>query len=114
MPAVRWAVAGTSGLALVTGLLMFLAPARAVEWWPWPLTPLTARVVAATLCLGAAGLVVIVDGRWEAVRLLHQVQLVMFALILIDLALIGWILWWGWYCIPRWRQRRPRSDSRTI
>lgn len=80
---VRWAVGATSGLALATGLLMFVAPARAAAWWPWPLTPLTARVVAATLCLGAAGLVVVVDRRWEAVRLLHQVQLVMFALILV-------------------------------
>ena len=76
-------VAGMGGLAVVTGLLMFVAPARAIAVWPWPLTPLTCRVVGATFCLGAAGLGVLVDDRWESVRLMRQVQLVMFALILV-------------------------------
>jgi len=51
--------------------------------WPWALTPLTSRVVGATFCLGAAGLAVLVDDRWEAVRVMRRVQLVMFALILL-------------------------------
>ncbi|WP_270888670.1 hypothetical protein [Pedococcus sp. 5OH_020] len=79
----RWAVAGVSGLALVTGVVLFLTPVWAARLWPWTLTPLTARVVGATFCLGSAGLVVLVDDRLEAVRLMNEVQLVVFALILL-------------------------------
>jgi hypothetical protein len=79
----RLVVAGVGGLALVTGIAMFLAPARVIGVWPWPLTPLTCRVVGATFCLGAAGLGVLADDRWAAVRLMRRVQLVMFALILV-------------------------------
>lgn len=77
----RAAVAGMGLLAVVTGLALFAAPARAVTVWPWSLTPLTARVVGATFCLGAAGVGVLVDDRWETVRLMRSVQLVMFTLI---------------------------------
>jgi hypothetical protein len=70
------------GLALLTGGWLFLAPERAIPVWPWVLTPLTARVVGASFCLGAAGLVVLLDDRWESVRLMRGVQLVMFTLIL--------------------------------
>jgi hypothetical protein len=76
-------VADVGGLAVITGLAMFIAPARVIAVWPWPLTPLTCRGVGATFCLGAAGLVVLVDPRWEAVRLMRQVQLVMFAFIFV-------------------------------
>lgn len=81
--AARLVVAAVGGLALVTGVGMFLAPAWASSVWPWPLTPLTARVVGATFCLGAAGLGVLADDRWEAVRLMRRVQLVMFTLIVV-------------------------------
>jgi hypothetical protein len=76
-------VADLGGLALVTGLVLFVAPAWSITVWPWPLTPLTSRVVGATFCLGAAGLWVLVDDRWEAVRLMRRVQLVMFALVFV-------------------------------
>jgi hypothetical protein len=79
----RWVVAGMGALSVLTGVAMFVVPARVIPVWPWPLTPLTCRVVGATFCLGAAGLVVLADHRWEAVRLMRQVQLVMFALILV-------------------------------
>ena len=81
--AARLVVAAVGGLALVTGVGMFLAPVWASGVWPWPLTPLTARVVGATFSLGAAGLGVLADDRWEAVRLMRRVQLVMFTLILV-------------------------------
>jgi hypothetical protein len=79
----RGVVAGLGGLALVTGVALFVAPARMITLWPWPLTPLTCRVVGATFCLGVAGLAVLADDRWESVRLMRNVQLVMFALILV-------------------------------
>ena len=79
----RRVVSDLGGLAVLTGLVMFVAPARVITVWPWPLTPLTCRVVGATFCLGAAGLGVLADDRWESVRLMRQVQLVMFTLILV-------------------------------
>jgi hypothetical protein len=78
---VRVVVAGMGALAVLTGGRLFLAPERAIGVWPWALTPLTARVVGATFCLGAAGLAVLLDDRWESVRLMRRVQLVMFVLI---------------------------------
>jgi hypothetical protein len=78
----RTVVAGTGALVLITGIALFLAPTEAITYWPWPLTPLTCRVVGATFCLGSAGLAVLVDDRWEAVRLMRRVQLVMFTGIL--------------------------------
>jgi hypothetical protein len=78
---VRVVVAGMGALAVLTGGWLFLAPERAIGVWPWALTPLTARVVGATFCLGAAGLAVLLDDRWESVRLMRRVQLVMFVLI---------------------------------
>lgn len=77
----RAVVGGMGALALLTGAWLFLAPQRAIGVWPWALTPLTARVVGATFCLGVAGLVVLADDRWESVRLMRRVQLVMFVLI---------------------------------
>ena len=41
------------------GVVMFLAPSAVIDLWPWPLTPLTCRVVAAVFCLGGAGVGVV-------------------------------------------------------
>ncbi len=79
----RTVVALAGGLAVLTGAFLFVAPALAIPVWPWPLTPLTCRVVAATFCLGAAGLGVLVDDRWATVRVMRSVLLVMLALILV-------------------------------
>ncbi len=82
-PARQWAVALTGTVALLVGMAMFLAPAPAISVWPWALTPLTCRVLGAVLCLGAAGLVALVDPRWVCIRLLVKVELVMVALMAI-------------------------------
>jgi hypothetical protein len=81
--ATRAVIAALGALSLLTGIVLFVAPAWAATWWAWPLTPLTARVVGATFCLGGAGLAVVVDGRWIAVRLLIEVQLIMVVLMLL-------------------------------
>ena len=83
---VRTVIAGIGLLALVTGLVMFLAPARAIDIWPWLLTPLTCRVLGAVYCLGCALLVVLPDPRWTTFRLMLQVEMVMVTLILIAAA----------------------------
>jgi hypothetical protein len=52
VPMPRWLAAGLAvqgAVLLVVGLTLFVVPASAERLWPWPLTPLTARVVAAWL-----------------------------------------------------------------
>jgi len=85
-PAARRVMAATSGLAVVVAVFLFLAPERAMDVWPWMLSPLTARVMSAIFMLGLAGLGVIADGRWSAARLMLQVQMFMLTLILVAAA----------------------------
>jgi len=75
------AAAGT--LALGTGLLLFVSPLTAVRIWPWHLTPLTARVLGAVLCLGVAGIGAPFDRRWSTARIPVQVAGVMLTLMVI-------------------------------
>ncbi|HUR23714.1 MAG TPA: hypothetical protein VMZ73_07575, partial [Acidimicrobiales bacterium] len=82
-PAARVMMGATGALAVLAGLFLFLLPARAIDVWPWTLTPLTSRVLGAIFMLGVAGLGVITDARWSAARLMLQVQVFMLALILI-------------------------------
>lgn len=81
--AARSALAAVGLGAAATGLFLFLAPTRAIDIWPWTLTPLTARVMGAVLLLGIAGIVVALDGRWTATALVLDVARIMVVLILI-------------------------------
>jgi hypothetical protein len=79
-------MAATAVLAVVVAVFLFLAPQRAIDTWPWMLTPLTSRVMSAIFMLGLAGLGVVTDGRWSAGRLMLQVQMLMLTLILVAAA----------------------------
>jgi hypothetical protein len=79
----RWAVGLTGVLALIQGIVMFLAPTPVIGIWPWTLTPLTCRVLGAIFCLGSAGIAVVLDPRWTTIRLMLQVEALMVALMLI-------------------------------
>jgi hypothetical protein len=68
-------------LACATALFVFLDPDRAIAWWPWALTPLTARVMAAILALGAAAIGALGERRWSSMRIMVQVEAFMLALI---------------------------------
>jgi hypothetical protein len=59
---------------------MFVAPSLVIGIWPWALTPLTCRVIAAIFCLGSAGLVVLLDPRWTTLKLLLETEMLMIAL----------------------------------
>ncbi|GAB3591252.1 hypothetical protein GCM10027446_08550 [Angustibacter peucedani] len=82
-PVARSVVGGVGLLALAQGAAMFVRPSAFVPLWPWALTPLTARVVAATLCLGGAGVGAWRDPRWTALRRMVEVEVVMVALMLV-------------------------------
>jgi hypothetical protein len=76
---------GLVGLAATAmGLYLFLAPERALEQWPWMLTPLTARGTGGIFCLGVAGCGIVFDRGWAAARIPFQVAMVMLTLILVS------------------------------
>jgi hypothetical protein len=73
------------GIGLVgASAFLFLQPETAITVWPWPLTPLTARVVAGWhLLMGTGALVLAPDRRWSAWRLpLSSILLWQFLLLL--------------------------------
>jgi hypothetical protein len=76
-------IAAVGVLALVMGLFLFLLPAAAMALWPWPLTPLTARVLGVVFCLGLAGIGAPIDRRWSSARLPFQVAGVMLSAVLV-------------------------------
>jgi hypothetical protein len=76
-------IGGLATLALTTGLFLFAFPATAIRYWPWHLTPLTARVIGAVFCLGLAGIGAFTDRRWTSARIPLQVGFVMLVLILV-------------------------------
>ena len=76
VPGVLRRVLFVAGLLMAGGaLFLLLAPAAAAEIWPWPLTPLTARVLAGWQTLLAVGLLTISpEPRWSAWRIpLHTI-----------------------------------------
>lgn len=84
---VRAAMVGAGGLLLGIAAWMYLAPASAIDVWPWPLTPLTARAVAAFVALpGVAWLAIVWDGRWSAARTMLATVAVGLVLLLIAVA----------------------------
>lgn len=82
-PAARAVIAAVGVLASATSLFLFLAPSRAIEEWPWALTPLTSRVMGALFALGLGGLFIAADRRWTAAKLMLEVEGVMLGLILV-------------------------------
>jgi hypothetical protein len=81
-PAVA-AIGAMGLLATAMGVFLYVAPGRAIDVWPWTLTPLTARVMAAIFSLGVAGTGIFFDRRWRAVRIPLQVAMIMLVLILV-------------------------------
>jgi hypothetical protein len=83
----RW-VLGVVGVGiLLLDLLCFLRPQLLIGVWPWQLTPLTARVMAALIALiGTGALVMARDGRWSALRIPMQSEMLALTLVAIAAA----------------------------
>ena len=83
----RWirGLVGLAGALLTTAaLLFFVWPGAAIVVWPWQLTPLTARTLAAFLAfIGVLWLAFLVEARWSALRL--HVQCAALGLLLVGL-----------------------------
>jgi len=85
----RTAIALIGLAATGMGLFLFLTPERALDGWPWMLTPLTARGTGGIFCLGVAGVGIVFDRGWPAARIPLQVAMVMLVLILVSVVR-GW------------------------
>ena len=84
---VRGVIGLVGMLTLVISLFLFLKPALVISWWPWTLTPLTARIVGAMFSLpGMVGLVMAFEVRWSAGQIILQAQGFSILLILVPAA----------------------------
>lgn len=69
--------------AALMSAFLFLAPTRAIDIWPWPLTPLTARVLGAIFALGISAIGAFGERRWSCLQIMVEVEVFMLALILV-------------------------------
>jgi hypothetical protein len=82
----RYLIGAAAVANLLISLRLFLQPDIMVAIWPWPLTPLTARVISSMFALqGVFALCLALDPRWSAARILLQSQWVSMLFILIAL-----------------------------
>jgi hypothetical protein len=85
LPRLLRVILGLEGGGLViVSLLLLIVPEQMIPTWPWTLTALTARVMAAMFVLpGLVGLGIARDGRWSAARVIVQAQTGAILLILV-------------------------------
>ena len=94
--AIRWAFGGLGVVLTIAGVLLFLVPDLMLALWPWTLSPLTARVMAAMYILpGLVGLSLAYDGSWSGARYLLQAQAVSIVLMLIAVYVARTDFDWG-------------------
>ena len=75
------------GCAVLAAAVFLISPSTAIDVWPWTLTPLTARVLACFIAqVGIGALLLSLDERWSAWRVLLQTFLVATVLLLIGSA----------------------------
>ena len=87
----RYLPPGVRSLLKAAGLLQFAiaavllaSPSTMVDIWPWTLTPLAAATLGAWFALpGVTALMMGIDGRWSAIRITLESQLIGLALILL-------------------------------
>jgi NADH:ubiquinone oxidoreductase subunit K len=84
---VGFLVAGVCQMTIAGFLLVFAN--TAVDIWPWPLTPLTARSTAGWFAFGLVGLMLARERRWSAARVVIEAMMIGFAI-----ALIGVVRAW--------------------
>jgi hypothetical protein len=100
----RLSMVVVGGILLLAGIVLLIFPQWMIPVWPWPLTPLTARVLAAMFTLPAlVSLGIAYDGRWSTASIIFQSQAISILLILVAMArATGEIQWnrWGSWTFP--------------
>jgi hypothetical protein len=82
------AVLSIAGLVQSTvAAILLISPSTMIDIWPWKLTPLSAGVLGGWFALpGVVALMMAIDGRWSAIRITLESQLIGLALILLGVA----------------------------
>jgi hypothetical protein len=81
---VRPLLLGVGAFQSAVALVLLLMPSTMIEHWPWLLTPLTAQTLGGWFALpGVTALMMGLDGRWSAIRITLESQLIGLALILL-------------------------------
>jgi hypothetical protein len=92
----RLAIGGVGALMLVSSAILLVIPQWMIPIWPWTLSPLTARVMAAMFALpGLVGLSVAFDGRWSAASIIFQAQALSILFFLIAIVMVKDEIQWS-------------------
>jgi hypothetical protein len=84
---VRPLLLAVGGVQSAVALVLLLSPSTMIEHWPWALTPLTAQTLGGWFALpGVTALMMGLDGRWSAIRITLESQLIGLGLILLGTA----------------------------
>jgi hypothetical protein len=84
---VRSALLVVGAFQSLVALVLLLMPSTMIDAWPWLLTPLTAQTLGGWFALpGVTALMMGLDGRWSAIRITLESQLIGLALILLGTA----------------------------
>lgn len=97
----RLVLGAVGATTLVIAIFLFSNPTLMIQLWPWTLTPLTSRVMAAMFSLpGMVGLGMAIDSRWSSAQIILQSQGFSILLILIgvirDRANFNWTTSGSW------------------
>lgn len=81
-------ISAVTGIGLtVMSIVLFIEPQPLIDHWPWAVSPLTSRILLGWFVLfGLSNLLVGLDERWAAARIVAETQLIAFALFLIGAA----------------------------
>jgi hypothetical protein len=72
------------GVQSAVALVLLLSPSTMIAHWPWELTPLTAQTLGGWFALpGVTALMMGLDGRWTAIQITLESQLIGLTLILL-------------------------------
>lgn len=83
-PLIRLVIGVIGATTLAIAIFLFLNPKLMIQLWPWTLTPLTSRVMAAMFSLpGMVGLGMAMDSRWSSAQIILQSQGFSILLILV-------------------------------
>jgi hypothetical protein len=86
-PGVRSLLKAAGLLQCAIAAVLLASPSTMVDIWPWMLTPLAAATLGAWFALpGVTALMMGIDGRWSAIRITLESQLIGLALILLATA----------------------------
>ncbi len=97
----RIAIGGIGAVLLAASVILLIVPQIMIPLWPWTLSPLTARVMAAMFALpGLVGIGVALDARWSSARIIFEAQAISILLFLLAMlpasAEIRWDQWSSW------------------